>query len=176
MRDEATISGNTATGAATSLAGGVLVYNGGFFNMEGGRIYGNTRGANVPADVVSASTGVSLYGTASIGRLILGGTAAYVTIRDGWTGGTVYHIDLRVNNGNINTVVGNWTNAANNMVLRTAESQNLPANVLDRVGSDSARFIGNGEGVTQLISPTMPPTHEIAIVDGAGVVRAIAAN
>ena len=57
---------------------------------------------------------------------------------------------MRDGGGNVNAVVTNWTN--NNTVLRAAGSQNLPVNVLDRIGIHSARFIANAEGIAQEVA------------------------
>jgi len=168
-----TITGNTASNVDTDNSGGVFMLNEtSHFIMTGGRIYGNHRGDGVtPADVFinAVVDHFTLSGDASIGRLTLGSSAdinSFITVGSEWSGGVAY-LDLRASSASVNTVINSWTG---NTVLQAAEGRTLTAADVGRFNWNTARFIGNAEGITQPASQT----RSIVLEDGAmrGVLRA----
>jgi len=166
-----TITGNRGTaGIWTDLAGGVsLTAATSRFHMEGGSVSGNTRGAAATAQAdVFLNTNVTTFvlsGDATVGHLTLNRSGAVnpsVTLGSG--NGGVYSLDLMFGNADIGIVIDSWIQAER--ILQAADSHTLILADLDRIAS--ARFIGNTDAVTQDVAAT----HEIVLVDNAGVLRA----
>ena len=166
------ITGNTAESAGTDISGGVFMLNASsHFIMTGGRIYGNYRGNGATSADVFIHQDVNhftLSGDASIGRLILASfsvNSSFITVGSEWSGGVAY-LDLRVSGGLIDTAINAWTGS---MVLQAAEGRTLTTADVGRFNLNTARFIGNAEGVTQLVSQT----RSIVLENGntAGMLR-----
>ena len=174
-----TISENIATGGNatnTAAVGGVTLYTAtARFDMTGGIITGNFRGDGDDlhaADVGlgNAVTNFTMSGDAALGHLNLNANAnntAFVNIGAGGWEGRVDHLTLRWNNTSLSTVINNWVRPPPEG--RTVIRGTLDQDIIDRFGYTSVRFIGINNTPTHDIADS----HEIAIENGAGVVRAI---
>jgi len=165
-------------GTATWISGGVFVNAdagaGGRFFMEGGSITGNTRGAGIPADIYLNNDApyLRLSGTAAIGHLtlnaLLGGVNASIAVGPNWTG-SVSNLYLRHGVNYIDAVISYWTGRT---VLQAAEGRTLTAADVGRLKLNTARFIGNNEDVTELVSQTHSIVLENENGNTVGVLRA----
>ena len=165
------ITGNRATSENPAFAGGVSAnYATSRFYMKGGRIHGNTRGANGDRADIRINRGmVSLSGEAEVYRVILTYAAndSSLTIGSGWSG-TVYSLDLMgggTTQAVLNTTIANWTD---NAVLRAAPSHTLIHADVARIAS--SRFVVGNAAAGVSLTQDLYPSHEIVIEGNKGVV------